>query len=83
MNIDNTYLKQKATGGAESDEKVAEVPATEFAEYITDIAAFMMYLISEKEKLSMAIRKAKHRDIFQPWVMERIRHGRIKEKRSF
>ena len=59
MNIDNTYLKQKATGGAESDEKVAEVPATEFAEYITDIAAFMMYLISEKEKLSMAIRKAK------------------------
>jgi len=24
-----------------------------------------------------------YRDIFQPWVMERIRHGRIKEKRSF
>ena len=54
----NTYLRHKAIAEAE-DETVAATPDTEYYEQITGIAQFLMYLLSEKEALFAAIRKAK------------------------
>ena len=38
---------------------VLEVPETEYAEQITELVGFMVYLIDQKEQLSKAIRTAK------------------------
>lgn len=57
--IKTTYLRSKVVPEAE-DETVVRVPETEYAEQITDIVKFLLYLLDEKEKLFAAIRKAKN-----------------------
>ena len=56
--VANTYLRHKVMAEAE-DETVMDVPQTEYYEQITDIARFMLYLLEEKSRLFIAIRKAK------------------------
>ena len=56
--VSNTYLRHKVMPEAE-DETVMDVAQTEYAEQITDIARFMLYLLEEKSRLFAAIRKAK------------------------
>ncbi len=56
--VENTYLRSKVMPGAEN-ETVLTAPETEYYEQITDLCRFLMFLLSEKEKLFSAIRKAK------------------------
>lgn len=56
--VANTYLRHKVMAEAE-DETVMDVPQTEYYEQITNIARFMLYLLEEKSRLFVAIRKAK------------------------
>ena len=56
--VENTYLRHKVMPETE-DETVFIAPETEYYEQITGIAQFLLYLLSEKDKLFAAIRKAK------------------------
>lgn len=56
--VETTYLRHKVMPEAQN-ETVVEEPEIEYADRITDITAFLLYLMEEKEKLSAAIRKAK------------------------
>jgi len=56
--VETTYFRKKVMTEAE-DEKVVEVPETEYAENITEMVGFMVYLLEQREELSKAIRKAK------------------------
>ena len=56
--VQNTYLRHKVMAEAE-DETILDLPQTEYAQQITDIARFMLYLLEEKGRLFAAIRKAK------------------------
>ena len=56
--VENTTLRHKVNPDAE-DETTVETPETEYADQITEIAVFLMYLLGEREKLSQAIREAK------------------------
>ena len=56
--VENTYLRHKVMAEAE-DKTVVVTPDTEYYEQITGIAQFLVYLLSEKEALFTAIRKAK------------------------
>ena len=56
--VETTYFRKKVMSEAE-DETVLEVPETEYAEQITELVGFMVYLIDQKEQLSKAIRAAK------------------------
>ena len=56
--VENTHLRHKVNPDAE-DETVTDMPTTEYADNITDIAVFLMFLLGEREKLSAAIRGAK------------------------
>ena len=56
-NVANTYLRHKVMAEAE-DETILDLPQTEYAQQITDIARFMLYLLEEKGRLFAAIRKA-------------------------
>lgn len=56
--VENTYLRHKVMTEAE-DETVLNVPETEYADHITDLARFLLFLLEEKEKLFAAIRQAK------------------------
>ena len=58
IKVENTALRHKANPEAQ-DETTVEVSGSEFADQITDIAVFLMYLLGEREKLSQAIREAK------------------------
>ena len=58
LKTENTYLKSKAAPDAE-DEVIVETPRSEYADRITYVAGFVMFLIDEKEKLFKAIRDAK------------------------
>ena len=58
MKIENTYLRKKVMPEAEN-ETVADMPATEYSDRITELAGFMMFALDEKEKLYRAIREAK------------------------
>lgn len=58
MKIENTHLRKKVMQEAEN-ETIADLPATEYAEHITDLAGFMISILEEKEKLFRAIRDAK------------------------
>jgi len=58
VKVENTLLLHKVNPDAEN-ETTLEVPSTEYAEQITEIAVFLMFLLAEREKLSSAIRKAK------------------------
>ena len=56
--VQNTYLRSKVMSEAE-DEVRMDVPDTEYAEQITELVSFLLYLLEQKEKLSGAIRLAK------------------------
>ena len=58
MKVENTYLRRKVMQEAEN-ETVADMPSTEYAGRITELAGFMMFVLGEKEKLYRAIRDAK------------------------
>lgn len=53
-----TYLYKKADPNAEN-ETVTIIPDTEYYRQINELIEFVMYLISQREKLSNAINKAK------------------------
>lgn len=57
--VQNTHLRHKVMPEAE-DETVVTVPETEYAEQITDLTKFMVYLLEEKAALSAAIHAAKN-----------------------
>ena len=56
--VENTALRHKVNPEAE-DETTLEMPDTEYAGQITEIAVFLMFLLGERERLSYAIRAAK------------------------
>ena len=58
VKVENTTLQSKVDSGAE-DVTTYDIPDTEFAEQITEVAVLLVYLLDEREKLSYAIRKAK------------------------
>lgn len=58
VTVKKTYLYKKAMPEAEN-ETVIEKPGTEYFEQITTLAEFMLWLLSEHEKLSAAISKTK------------------------
>ena len=51
-NVANTYLRHKVMAEAE-DETILDLPQTEYAQQITDIARFMLYLLEEKAACSL------------------------------
>ena len=57
--VENTYLRKKVFDGAEN-ETVVDTPPTEFADKITEMIGFLMHLMDQREKLSMAIHAAKN-----------------------
>lgn len=57
--VENTYLRKKVFDGAEN-ETLVDVPPTEFADRITEIVRFLMYLMDQRERLSKAIHAAKN-----------------------
>ena len=56
--VENTALRHKVNPEAQ-DETTVETPNTEYADQITEIAVFLMFLLKEREQLSCAIRAAK------------------------
>ena len=56
--VENTVLRHKVNPDAE-DEITLEEAETEYADQITEIAVFLMFLLDQREKLSWAIREAK------------------------
>lgn len=56
--VTNTTLRHKVNPDAE-DEITVESPSTDFAEQITEVTVFLMYLLNVREQLSKAIRTAK------------------------
>lgn len=56
--VENTSLRHKVNPDA-ADETTLELPETEYADQITEIAVFLMFLLDEREKLSHSIREAK------------------------
>ena len=59
MKVENTYLRKKVMAEAEN-ETVLTIPDTDYAEKITELVGFTVFLIMEKEQLSKAIRTAKN-----------------------
>ena len=56
--VQNTYLRKKGMPEAENETTI-DAPATEYSEQITLVAEFLLHLLSEREKLSVAIFQAK------------------------
>ena len=56
--VTTTYLRNKAMAEAKNETLVDE-PATEYAQQITEMVEFLLYLLSQREVLSAAIRTAK------------------------
>ncbi len=56
--VENTSLRHKVYPEAQ-DETTQETPDTEYADHITELAAFLMFLLTQREELSRAIRTAK------------------------
>lgn len=57
--VENTYLRKKVFDGAEN-ETVVDTSPTEFADRITDIVRFLVFLMEQREALSKAIHAAKN-----------------------
>ena len=57
--VENTVLRHKVNPEAE-DETTLETPETEYADKITELAMFLMFLLNQREQLSRAIRQAKN-----------------------
>jgi len=60
VKVENTLLLHKVNPDVQN-ETTTEPPCTEYADQITEIAVFLMFLLAEREKLSKAIREAKQR----------------------
>lgn len=58
IRVENTTLASKVNPGTE-DVVTVEVPDTEYAEQITEVAVLLVFLLAERERLSKAIREAK------------------------
>ena len=58
--VENTALRHKVNPDAQ-DKTTVDIPETEYADHITQVAVFLMYLLGEREKLSYAIREAKRK----------------------
>jgi hypothetical protein len=58
VRVEKTALLHKVNPEAQ-DETTVELPETEYAEQITEIAELLMFLLGERERLSTAIRAAK------------------------
>lgn len=56
--VQNTLLRKKVMPDAE-DETTVELAVSDYSEKITEVAEFLLHLMSEKEKLSAAIYQAK------------------------
>lgn len=56
--VQNTYLRHKVMAEAE-DETTVDASPTEYGDKITELAEFLVHLLTEREKLSAAIHKAK------------------------
>ena len=56
--VENTALRHKVNPEA-TDETTVELPETEYADQITDITVLLMHLLTQRERLSSAIRTAK------------------------
>ena len=56
--MQNTFLRHKVMAEAE-DETTIDAPSSEYSEKITELAEFLLHLLTEREKLSVAIHKAK------------------------
>lgn len=54
----STYLRSKVMEGAE-DAVLTDIPATDYADRITAMVEFLVWLLGEKEKLAKAIHHAK------------------------
>lgn len=52
--VENTYLRKKVMPEAE-DEVTVDQPTSEYSEQITCVTEFLLYLMTEKEKLGAAI----------------------------
>lgn len=57
--IQTTYLRQKVMAEAENETTI-DIPDHDYTEKITLLVDFMVYLLNEREKLSIAIRNAKN-----------------------
>ena len=60
MKVENTYLRKKVMPEAENETVVDTMGASDYAEKINELAAFTLFLLDEKGKLSKAIRVAKN-----------------------
>ena len=56
--VQNTYLRKKVMPEVENETTI-DAPATEYSEQIPLVAEFLLHLLSEREKLSVAIFQAK------------------------
>ena len=56
--VQNTYLRKKVLKNFENETTV-EAPRTEYSEQITALAEFLLYLLGEREKLTVSICRAK------------------------
>ena len=56
--VEKTYLRHKVMPEAE-DEVIVVAPESEYSDRITDVTRFLLFLLTEKERLFAAIRRAK------------------------
>ncbi len=57
--VENTFLRRKVFEGAEN-ETVVDTPPTEFADRITELVSFLVYLMAQREALCKTIHAAKN-----------------------
>ena len=55
----NTYMRSKVVADAEDEVTFDDIPEPEYAEKITAVTEFLIYLLDEKERLSKAIMETK------------------------
>ena len=55
----NTYMRSKVVADAEDEITFDDIPEPEYAEKITAVTEFLIYLLDEKERLSKAIMETK------------------------
>lgn len=56
--VKNTYLRKKVMPEAENEETI-DIPETDYADRITELAGFAMFLLAQRSTLFHAIRQAK------------------------
>jgi len=56
--VESTYLRKKVMAETENETTV-DIPGTEYAEQITEIAGFLLYMLDQREVLAKGIRAAK------------------------